>query len=153
MALAPVRSDWTRFREELAALRKTWSGLLAIGITQIVLGLIALALPWVFTLGTMLFFGLLLLVAGIVDIGDDPIALIKQVHVGKGLPDDPKAALPAAIKNNARFHAAELSKRSEILKDFIGSGRVQVTAGVYSLTTGDIEWLPETKKKPAPVKD
>src|SRR5438105_5560282 len=69
MALAPVRSDWTRFKEELAALRKTWSGLLAIGITQIVLGLVALALPWVFTLGTMLFFGLLLLVAGIVDIG------------------------------------------------------------------------------------
>src|SRR2546421_11437822 len=69
MASAPLQSDWTRFKEELAAMRKNWGFLLAIGITQVVLGLIALSLPLLFTLGTMLFFGLLLVVAGVVDIG------------------------------------------------------------------------------------
>ena len=69
MASARLQSDWTRFKEELAAMRKNWGFLLAIGITQVVLGLIALSLPLLFTLGTMLFFGLLLVVAGVVDIG------------------------------------------------------------------------------------
>jgi carbonic anhydrase len=84
---------------------------------------------------------------------DDPHGnlgfLLREVHVGKNLPADKKEAVPAAIKSNVLFHAAEITKRSTMLKDFVTSGRVQVVAGVFSLTTGDIEWLPEPKKKPA----
>jgi len=85
---------------------------------------------------------------------DDPDGnlgfLLREVHVGKHLPADKKLAVPAAIKSNVQFHAAEITKRSSILRDFVTSGRVQVVGGVFSLTTGEIEWLPEPKKKPAP---
>jgi carbonic anhydrase len=86
---------------------------------------------------------------------DDPDGnlgfLLREVHVGKRLPAHKKEAVPAAIKSNVLFHAAEITKRSTILKDFVTSGRVQVEAGVFSLTTGDIEWLTQQKKKPAPA--
>ena len=88
---------------------------------------------------------------------DDPDGnlgfLLREVHVGRHLPADKKEVMPAAIKSNVLFHAAEITKRSTILKDFVSMGRVQVVAGVFSLTTGDIEWLPEPKKKPARAKN
>jgi carbonic anhydrase len=81
---------------------------------------------------------------------DDPDGnlgfLLREIHVGKHLPADKKQALAAAIKSNVRFHAAELTKRSSILKDFAQSGRMQVVTGVFSLTTGEIDWLPDAKK-------
>jgi carbonic anhydrase len=86
---------------------------------------------------------------------DDPDGnlgfLLREVHVGKHLPMDKKEVVPAAIKSNVLFHAAEITKRSSILKDFVTSGRVQVEAGVFSLTTGDVEWLTPAKKKATPA--
>jgi len=74
-------------------------------------------------------------------------ALIEQVRVGKDLPKDAKAALEAAVKTNVLHHAGELTHKSTVLKDFVASGRVQVMAGVYSLTTSDVSWLELPKPK------
>ena len=46
-----------------------------------------------------------------------------------------------AVKANVLFHTRELSKRSGELKDFVRTGRVWLACGVYSLTTGKVEWL------------
>lgn len=67
--------------------------------------------------------------------------LIKQVHVGKDLPEDKPAAFDAAIRNNARYHAAELTRRSAVLKELSGSGRVRIVTGVYALDSGKVRWL------------
>jgi carbonic anhydrase len=81
---------------------------------------------------------------------DDPDGnlgfLLREIHVGKHLPADKTAAYESAIKSNAGYHAAEIAKRSTIMKDFVRSERLKVVAGVFSLNTGDIEWLPEFKK-------
>jgi carbonic anhydrase len=69
--------------------------------------------------------------------------LLREVRVGSDLPKDKDKAFTQAIKNNARFHAADLGRRSALLKDFASTGRIQVRAGVYSLTTGEVEWLKE----------
>src|SRR5947199_10391064 len=69
MSEVTTQSDWERFKHELAAMRKSWGCILASGITEIVLRMIALALPLLMTLATVLYFGFLLLVGGIVDIG------------------------------------------------------------------------------------
>jgi carbonic anhydrase len=79
--------------------------------------------------------------------------LLRQVHVGKHLPADKKEALAAAIKSNVGFHAAELTKRSTILKDFAQSGRLQIATGVFSLSSGQIQWLPVAGKKATPAKN
>lgn len=73
--------------------------------------------------------------------------LLREVRVGSDLPKDKDKAFTQAIKYNARFHAGDLSRRSALLKDFATSGRIQVRAAVYSLTTGEVEWL-----KGAPAK-
>jgi carbonic anhydrase len=72
--------------------------------------------------------------------------LIEQVHVGTKLPDDPKAALAAAVRNNVLYHASELTYKSTVLKDFASSGRIRIVPGVYSLTTGEVSWLDLPKR-------
>jgi len=82
--------------------------------------------------------------------------LIERVHPGKAVPKDPKAALAACIKNNAIYQAQQLSAQSKVIKEFLDAKRVQLVAGVYSLSTGKVDWLepPSTKepgvKLPAP---
>lgn len=73
--------------------------------------------------------------------------LLKRVQPGKDLPADKAAALNVGIKNNVVFHVGELTKRSELLRDFVTSGRVRVVGAVYSLESGAVSWLPG-----APVK-
>jgi carbonic anhydrase len=67
--------------------------------------------------------------------------LIDEIHVGSDLPKEKSAALAAAVKNNARNQAETLTKRSEVIKEFVEHKRLQVVSGVYSLTTGKVEWL------------
>jgi len=55
-------------QEVVTSLQRRWKTLLISGIILIVLGLIAITLPWVFTLGIELFIGVLLLVAGLVQL-------------------------------------------------------------------------------------
>jgi carbonic anhydrase len=75
--------------------------------------------------------------------------LLREIHIGKHLPADKKAAFESAVKTNTGFHAAEIVKRSTVLKDFVQSGRLKVAAGVFSLSHGEIEWLPPFKKATA----
>ncbi len=74
-------------------------------------------------------------------------ALVEQVRLGKDLPKEPKAALSTAVKANALHHASELLHKSTVLRDFAGTGRVHIVAGVYSLTAGDVTWLDLPKAK------
>jgi carbonic anhydrase len=72
--------------------------------------------------------------------------LVKQVYTGNNLPADKQAALAAGIRANA-LHAAGLIRQSPELKELVAGKRVQIVAGVYSLTTGKVTWLesPPTK--------
>ncbi len=67
--------------------------------------------------------------------------LIDQIHIGADLPKDKDEALALAIRNNVLFQAKALTKESEILRDFVKAGRVRIAAGVYSLKSGEVEWL------------
>src|SRR5207248_7711581 len=62
--------------------------------------------------------------------------LIKEVHVGKDLPMERSAALPVAVKNNVLFHAAQLTKRSGLLKEEAAHKKVSIVGGVYRLASG-----------------
>jgi carbonic anhydrase len=71
--------------------------------------------------------------------------LIDMVQPGKDLPKDKKEALAAGIKNNASNQAAVLTAKSDVIKEFVTSGRVRIVTGVYSLESGKVGWL-ETPK-------
>jgi carbonic anhydrase len=67
--------------------------------------------------------------------------LIARIHLGDKLPKDKDEALNAAIRNNVQYHAQQLTEQSTIIKDFVKSGRVKIVTGVYSLKSGEVEWL------------
>jgi carbonic anhydrase len=73
--------------------------------------------------------------------------LLREVHVGKSWQVEKKNRLPVAIKANTAFHAADITKRSAVLKDFVQQDRLKVVAGVVSLSDGHIEWLAAPEKK------
>jgi len=72
--------------------------------------------------------------------------LLDLVHTGP-LPKDLKdakvmrEAIDGAVRANALHQARLLTKDSAILKDFVSSGRVRIVPAVYSLKTGEVEWL------------
>jgi carbonic anhydrase len=70
-------------------------------------------------------------------------ALIKEIHVGKDLPMDRKAALTKAVGNNVRYCSSQLTQRSEILKEAVARQKIKIVGGVYKLASGKIEWLEE----------
>jgi len=67
--------------------------------------------------------------------------LIEDVYVGQDLPKERAAALPTAIQNNVRHHADLLTKRSEVVKEFVEHKKARIVSGVYSLSSGKVEWL------------
>jgi carbonic anhydrase len=67
--------------------------------------------------------------------------LIAEVHVGKDLPAEKPAALDAAIANNVRHQAELLTKRSDVVKEFVDDKKVRIVTGVYSLESGKVTWL------------
>jgi carbonic anhydrase len=67
--------------------------------------------------------------------------LIAEVHVGKDLPAEKPAALDAAIANNVRHQAELLTKRSDVVKEFVDHKKVRIVSGVYSLESGKVTWL------------
>ncbi|MBL8798072.1 MAG: carbonic anhydrase [Planctomycetia bacterium] len=67
--------------------------------------------------------------------------LIGLVHLGEKLPAEKDEALNAAIRNNVRYHAKQLTEQSTIIKDFVGAGRIRIATGVYSIKTGLVDWL------------
>jgi carbonic anhydrase len=72
--------------------------------------------------------------------------LIAMVHTGDDLPKDKDAALAAAIRNNVLYQTQLLTKRSKIIEEFAGSGRVKIVPAVYDLKTGVVTWLELPKK-------
>jgi carbonic anhydrase len=72
--------------------------------------------------------------------------LIKQVRVGSDLPKGKAAAVAAGVKANVLYQARQLTAKSEVLRDFVTSGRVQIATGIYSLETGRVEWLQPAAK-------
>jgi carbonic anhydrase len=73
--------------------------------------------------------------------------LIEAVHVGERRPGGTEESLSAAVRANAVYHAEELSRKIPVVKDFVGSGRARVVAGVYSLQTGKVGWLELPEKQ------
>ena len=67
--------------------------------------------------------------------------LIKQIDVGRDLPNDPAARLDAAVKNNVLHQARLLTEKSAVIKEFAHSNRVNIVSAVYSLETGKVKWL------------
>jgi carbonic anhydrase len=67
--------------------------------------------------------------------------LIAEVHIGKNLPVEKPAALDAAIANNVRHQAELLTKRSDVVKEFVDHKKVRIVTGVYSLESGKVTWL------------
>jgi carbonic anhydrase len=63
------------------------------------------------------------------------------VYVGQDLPKERAAALRAAIQNNVRHHADLLTKRSDVVKELVEHKKARIVSGVYSLSTGKVEWL------------
>jgi len=73
--------------------------------------------------------------------------LVQQVHVGDKLPEDKQGRLKAGIQANVLHAATELTERSSAIKELAGSNRVQIVSGVYSLTSGEVDWLKMPKAK------
>ncbi len=67
--------------------------------------------------------------------------LISEIHVGKDLPGDKSAAMTAAVKNNANYQAKIMTDRSDVLKKAVDDKHIRIVSGVYSLSTGKVEWL------------
>ncbi|HLJ92520.1 MAG TPA: carbonic anhydrase [Gemmataceae bacterium] len=67
--------------------------------------------------------------------------LVGLIHTGGDLPKDPNAALDAAVRNNVQYQTQLLTKRSKIIQDFAGSGRIKIVPAVYDLKTGSVRWL------------
>ena len=70
--------------------------------------------------------------------------LIMEISPGKDLPlNDHKKALALAIANNARRQAELMISRSELIKKHVDEKKVRIVSGVYSLSTGRVEWFVE----------
>lgn len=67
--------------------------------------------------------------------------LIARVHVAKDLGKNKEANLTASIAANAKYQTAQLTKQSTVIKDFAVNKRIRIVTGVYSLSTGKVEWL------------
>jgi hypothetical protein len=62
--------------------------------------------------------------------------------------------LAGAVRTNTIFQADQLLVESELLRDFVTSGRILLVPGVYSLNTGEVSLMDpvtweETKKAAA----
>ena len=74
--------------------------------------------------------------------------LLNEVQVGNNL------NLVAAVRSNVIFQADQLMLESNLLRDFVVSGRIIVVPAVYSLNTGEVTFMDPVAwvepKKPAP---
>ena len=69
--------------------------------------------------------------------------LIDQVQIGE-VPSD-KSALSVAIRNNVDLAIVQFRKVSPNLNEMIRQDRIRLVGAVYSLETGQVEWLPAKK--------
>jgi carbonic anhydrase len=69
--------------------------------------------------------------------------LVSEIQVGD-VPAD-KSALSVGIRNNVQAGIDRLLKTSPNLNEIVRQGRIRVVGAVYSLETGQVEWLPAKK--------
>lgn len=69
--------------------------------------------------------------------------LIDLIHTGPVPKDakDKEAVLNGAIRANVLHQTKLLTKDSSILKEFVEAKRIKIVPAVYSLKTGEVEWL------------
>jgi carbonic anhydrase len=74
---------------------------------------------------------------------DGPLGkLIAEIQVGE-VPADKAAARLAATRNNVEAGLTRLRKTSATLDEIARQGRIAIVGAVYSLETGEVEWLPK----------
>ena len=61
--------------------------------------------------------------------------LLKAVQVGNQL------NLVGAVRNNVIFQADQMVLESNLLRDFVVSGRIMIVPAVYSLNTGEVTFM------------
>ncbi len=49
--------------------------------------------------------------------------------------------LDACIESNVEHSAGQITSRSDIIRQFVADGKVQIVGGVYDLDTGRVNWL------------
>ena len=72
--------------------------------------------------------------------------LIEEVKVGD-VPADKSAALTIGIKNNVNAAVEQMLKASPTIKEMVRQERIRIVGAVYSLETGQVEWLAPPAKK------
>jgi carbonic anhydrase len=72
--------------------------------------------------------------------------LIRKIHVGKRAREEGAKDLPAAIRANAVYQASQLTRQSPVIKEFVDRERVRIVVGIYSLSTGKVEWQKPAEK-------
>jgi carbonic anhydrase len=72
--------------------------------------------------------------------------LIEEVKVGD-VPADKTAALTAGIRNNVNAAVEQMMKASPTIKEMVRQERIRIVGAVYSLESGQVEWLPPPGKK------
>ncbi len=66
--------------------------------------------------------------------------LLHRVHPGEGLPEEEKAKLAAAVRQNVDWQIKSLTESSPALAKAVQEGKVRIVGGVYSLSTGEVTW-------------
>jgi carbonic anhydrase len=61
--------------------------------------------------------------------------LLQSVHVGNQL------NLVGAVRNNVIFQADQLLIESDVLRDFVNTGRIMIVPAIYSLNTGEVAFM------------
>lgn len=53
----------------------------------------------------------------------------------------PNNLVNAAIQENVRLTTREILRRSEIVRDYVSTGKVEIAEGEFHLSTSEVEWL------------
>ena len=69
------------------------------------------------------------------------MSLIKPaVEKSRGLPGDPVAN---AVRTNVQMVMTQLRSSTPVLSELVAHGKLKIVGGIYSLETGEVNWLPE----------
>lgn len=74
--------------------------------------------------------------------------LIKQVYVGDDLPKDKVEALRYGVRINVLHQTKLLTEKSKVLSAAAAAGKIKLVSGVYSLESGQVDWIKGDEKQP-----
>jgi carbonic anhydrase len=69
--------------------------------------------------------------------------LLKLVEVGNNL------NIAGAVRSNVIFQADEMILESDLLREYVSSGRIMIVPAVYSLNTGEVTFMDPVKVEPS----